>query len=103
MLEPVSHTSVVFIFASFLLASIARAKLLNHTIDDQYGDPVGGGVVQYTPADVWNQGATCSSCGATPDKGSTFNQTWHDATADDERPNREMTLTFNGTLLSPYI
>lgn len=69
---------------------------MNHTIDDEYGDSLGGGTIQYTPADGWQQGATCGGCFATPEKVLAFDETWQDSTADSGRGSRELTITFNG-------
>lgn len=86
---------LIFILVSWLLfTQVIRAEPVNRSIDDQYGDPFGGGIVQYRSD--WQQGAECGGCFATPDRAFAFNHTWHDSTADGGRGPRELTLTFNG-------
>lgn len=53
---------------------------MNITIDDEYGDPLTGQQISYSPADAWQQGNDCTACTAKPTPASdAWNGTWHDA------------------------
>lgn len=95
----------LFFMHSLLLAAwlllaakvlLIRAELVNRTIDDEYGDPTGGGSVDYGPN--WEQGNDCVGCAVSPDRSQAFDGTWHDSTANGKRGARNMTITFSGAL-----
>ncbi|EJD06216.1 uncharacterized protein FOMMEDRAFT_18373 [Fomitiporia mediterranea MF3/22] len=69
------------LFSSLALLPRIRGALVNVTIDDQFGDPTTGQVIQYNPPEAWNPGQTCSGCTAKPAPASNaHNGTWTDAT-----------------------
>lgn len=85
--------------ALFLLAfaSDGSAVLVNHTIDDQFGDPVNGIMPVYFPADQWSQGATCVGCTVRPLASKAFDGTWHDTTyVVTDGKIRSITISFKG-------
>lgn len=92
--------SLMIPFVKLLLTQDGTAAVrpgkANFTIDDEYGDPSGGGVIRYNPSEGWGQGANCSGCWAMVDKTFAFDQTWHDSTADSGRGSRNMSITFSG-------
>lgn len=90
--------SLALALSYLTFTSTTRADPVNRTIDDEYGDSTGGGIVQYTPLDEWGQGAGCTSgCSAKPDKTLALNGTWHDATHDSARPtDKTVNITFHG-------
>lgn len=59
---------------------LARATLINVTVDDSYPDPRTGAVWSYVPPEGWNVGQNCSACYAQLDKTRLMNETWHDST-----------------------
>ena len=58
---------------------LVSAALVNTTVDDSQTSD-GAFVIQYTPADLWNDGLNCSGCTAHPNPVDTWDGTWHDAT-----------------------
>jgi hypothetical protein len=82
----------------FTLLGHTLAILFNRTIDDEKGDKAFGIYPVYDPPDKWTQGATCTGCGAQPDKHKAFDGTWHDSTYHVGDPPQSVTLTFNGEL-----
>lgn len=94
-------TPFILLPAWLLLAAdhCVRADPVNRTIDDQYEDPTGGGNVSYGPIpEAWIQGNGCNGCAVTPDEGYAYKRTWHDATANNQRGGRSLTITFPGSL-----
>lgn len=97
----------------FLLLAVAcTAVLVNHTIDDKYGDSSTGIIPTYRPKENWAYGDTCRSCnlypanlghtpagslsGAPVDTAQVFNGTWHDTTQSPGSPPRNITVQFVG-------
>ena len=75
--------ALLFFLASLWLPNV-RARLVNRTIDDRYGDPEKNINVQYSPPSGWADGEDCLKCGinsAIVNTSMVFNGTWHDATA----------------------
>lgn len=64
--------------------TVATARLVNPTIDDEHGDSVTGVKPTYGPTSNWAQGSTCTGCFLTPNKvvnvSRAFDGTWHDST-----------------------
>lgn len=86
-------------FLPFLFLSCAvppaYSKLVNVTVDDQYGDSLSGTIPTYTPASKWATGPQCTACSAQPDPFWTFNYTWHDST--NQVGDRPSVITYNFT------
>ncbi|KAI0326740.1 hypothetical protein GY45DRAFT_1230526, partial [Cubamyces sp. BRFM 1775] len=87
----------------------ALAKLVNRTIDDEYGDIHTGLVPTYEPIPGWAQGAACSTCGiragTSPgmvDMDRVHNGTWHDSTYHNGEPTRNITVKFTGRAVYVY-
>ena len=98
----VRYTPAMLSAVALVLAAVVGhglAVLVNRTIDDQLGDPIGGIMPTYFPPGNWTQGATCSQCYAQPDRSKVFDGTWHDSTyfVESQIP-RTITMTFNGAL-----
>ena len=66
-------------FLSLICTSSVAAALVNVTVDDSQTDN-GSLLIQYTPADLWNNGPTCTACTAHPDSANMSDSTWHDST-----------------------
>lgn len=88
-----------------LSLSLATARLVNRTIDDQNGDSVSGAKPTYAPsidpASNWTQGADCTSCFLLPNKvidvSQAFDGTWHDSTYHPGDPDHTIDAAFTGT------
>ncbi|KAL5490658.1 hypothetical protein ACEPAI_5492 [Sanghuangporus weigelae] len=53
---------------------------VNVTIDDQYGDPSTGQIIQYNPPEAWSIGQDCAKCSAKPRPiSNAYRSTWMDA------------------------
>ena len=79
------------------LASVAPARLVNFTIDDEDGDERTGVKPRFTPDGKWTQGSTCPGCKAQPDASRIFKRTWHDATYHTfDGPDRTISFDFEG-------
>lgn len=87
-MKHLAHYCVLPMFAS-------AAILVNHTIDDVYGDSSTGLFPIYSPSDKWAVGSMCTTCSIFPgnlgfngpglaaaevDVTQAFMQTWHDST-----------------------
>lgn len=86
-----------------LLALLPRIKggKVNVTIDDQYGDPTTGQVIQYNPPEAWQPGQSCDGCTAKPRPvSSAHNGTWMDATFN---PSGTVTNGVPGQLISASV
>ncbi|KAF8978537.1 hypothetical protein BDQ17DRAFT_1092607 [Cyathus striatus] len=59
------------------LISIAGAVLVNVTLDDSTADFTGEYIMYQG---LWNNGASCTACTATPDPGFMYNHSWKDGT-----------------------
>lgn len=89
---------------SFLVTStiISFAKLVNITVDDEFGDSVSKALIQYTPPGAWNYGPTCTHCLVLPSTEQVWNGSWHDVTyypSGEPYPNdvpENATFTFTG-------
>ncbi|KAH9911286.1 uncharacterized protein BXZ73DRAFT_82907 [Epithele typhae] len=88
-----------------------RARGVNRTIDDYYGDSVTGVVpMYYTPPANWTDGNTCANgCHVNRnnvDTSKAFNRTWHDSTwypGHRETGDQSIAITFNGTAVWVYL
>ena len=62
------RTSTLFSFylSLLLLALQLHGRQVNVTVDDQFGDPSTGQVIQYNPPQAWNKGQDCEACTAKP-------------------------------------
>ncbi|EIW63921.1 uncharacterized protein TRAVEDRAFT_78728, partial [Trametes versicolor FP-101664 SS1] len=89
---------------------MAAARLVNRTIDDEYGDSVTGVKPVYGPSSDptgnWIQGLTCVHCTMLPEKvidiSQTFNGTWHDSTYHPGNPDHTINAPFSGTAVYVY-
>ncbi|EIW63887.1 uncharacterized protein TRAVEDRAFT_111481, partial [Trametes versicolor FP-101664 SS1] len=102
----------LFTLCFLLLAVACTAALVNHTIDDKYGDSSTGIIPTYRPKENWAYGDTCRSCNLYPanlghippgslngtavDTAQVFNGTWHDTTQSPGSPPRNITVQFVG-------
>ncbi|KAH9897632.1 hypothetical protein C8Q73DRAFT_605245, partial [Cubamyces lactineus] len=85
-------------------ALTALTKLVNRTIDDEYGDIYTGLMPEYEPVIEWAQGATCTGCGihsttsplGVVDVHRVHNGTWHDSTYHNGEPITNITVKFTG-------
>lgn len=98
----------------FLLLAVpsTAALLVNHTIDDRYGDSSTGTIPTYLPQEDWANGEVCQTCNIYPanlghipadslngtgvDPAQTFNGTWHDTTYFPDLSPRNITVQFAG-------
>ncbi|TFK30720.1 hypothetical protein FA15DRAFT_662752 [Coprinopsis marcescibilis] len=69
---------LAFFFLSFV--SLCHGFLVNSTIDDSFPDQLTGEIVQYSPAEAWNNGRNCDRCSARPSQSLLHRETWHDGT-----------------------
>lgn len=76
--------------------SVVLGKLVNVTVDDQFGDSLSGTIPTYTPASKWATGPQCTACSAQPDPSRAFNGTWHDSTNQLRDPSSVITYNFTG-------
>ena len=61
----------------FSSVSITTGRHVNVTIDDQFGDPTNGQVIQYSPPAAWRSGQNCQQCAAKPTPATkAHNGTW---------------------------
>ncbi|KAI0673888.1 hypothetical protein C8Q78DRAFT_1019675 [Trametes maxima] len=85
---PLRRLKVFLLLAAAHLHVVAKV----HTVDDT--DPS----IQYSPANQWSQGATCSGCAIHPEAQNAFKGTWHDTTYHPDGGGlRSFSFTFNGT------
>ncbi|KAI0326753.1 hypothetical protein GY45DRAFT_1309882, partial [Cubamyces sp. BRFM 1775] len=86
----------------FFPVFLVSAALVNHTIDDKYGDSTTGALPVYQPDDGWAQGDKCGGCNIKPspagsvDVSRVHNGTWHDSTYHPDSPERTINVTFTG-------
>ncbi|KAJ3770181.1 hypothetical protein FB446DRAFT_647406, partial [Lentinula raphanica] len=78
------------------------AEMETRFIDDQLGDSVTGAMPNYSPANSWVQGNTCTGCGFHPNSTQAFNQTWHDTTHHTTDQTRSVQFGFTGTSLDVF-
>ncbi|KAI0318725.1 hypothetical protein OF83DRAFT_913646 [Amylostereum chailletii] len=78
----------------FYSTVMAHCKQVNITIDDTFGDPDTGAVVNYTPPGVWANSFSCPSCDGQPNPTKTTNGTWHSSIFD-------QTLSLDGSSNAP--
>ncbi|KAF9064554.1 hypothetical protein BDP27DRAFT_1230378, partial [Rhodocollybia butyracea] len=91
----------------------AASRLVNQTIDDTYGDPSTGLMVQYTPSSnsqgglYWINNEQCDttlgSCRINPSTNSAFDHTWTQTTYFSDIQNISVGFTFNGTAIYVYL
>ncbi|PIL26786.1 hypothetical protein GSI_11122 [Ganoderma sinense ZZ0214-1] len=88
----------------FFRATSVLSRLVNVTVDDQFGDPTTGLFPDYSPNDgTWHIGSRsedCPSCFINPsvlNLTQVYNQTWHDATSSPSAPPPTITVRFNGS------
>ncbi|KAL5490659.1 hypothetical protein ACEPAI_5493 [Sanghuangporus weigelae] len=77
------RTSTLFRFYLSLLCLVLQihGREVNVTIDDQFGDPTTGQVIQYNPSGAWHPGQSCEPCTAKPRPiSNAHNGTWTDGT-----------------------
>lgn len=87
--------------------SVATARLVNRTIDDENGDSVTGVKPVYLPTvdpdSNWQQGATCTSCHLLPKRDidllQTIDGTWHDSTYTPGDLAHTINTPFSGTAI----
>ena len=90
--------TLVLTLLSLAIPSLVSAVLVNVTVDDSQTSN-GATVIQYTPSDLWNDGASCVACTAHPNPEQTLDGTWHDSTYElgaGEDGLTFATLEFNG-------
>ncbi|KAK0466367.1 uncharacterized protein EV420DRAFT_826384 [Desarmillaria tabescens] len=82
------------------LGFLVEAKLVNVTIDDQSAGWI------FSPAEAWNDGASCQGCTAHPEASLAVDGTWHDSTfnkdtGSNDYPNQVLnaSISFNGTAI----
>ena len=83
----VSH--ILLLFVSYLalpLLPVARARLVNITVDDTNPDPLTGATFTYSPPGSWAMGGSCAPCLAKLDPSKVYDATWRDATYDPTSP-----------------
>ncbi|KAL5533481.1 hypothetical protein ACEPAF_5257 [Sanghuangporus sanghuang] len=74
---------------------------VNVTIDDQFGDPTTGQVIQYNPSGAWQSGQSCEPCTAKPRPiSNAHNGTWTDGTF---FPQGTGTNGFSGQIISASV
>ncbi|EIW63876.1 uncharacterized protein TRAVEDRAFT_108468, partial [Trametes versicolor FP-101664 SS1] len=101
----------------FLPVLASTATLVNHTVDDQYGDSVSGVLPAYTPRHQWAYGPQCSGCsiypdththtgpsaaGAAVDMTQAFRGSWHDTTDTHTGAPSTVSITFVGQAVYVY-
>ncbi|KAL5528883.1 hypothetical protein ACEPAG_4857 [Sanghuangporus baumii] len=77
------QTSTLLRFYLSLLCLVLQihGREINVTIDDQFGDPTTGQIVQYNPSGAWQPGQSCEACTAKPQPiNNAYNGTWTDGT-----------------------
>ncbi|TBU21087.1 hypothetical protein BD311DRAFT_707228, partial [Dichomitus squalens] len=94
-----------YLFYFLLSPMLTASSLVNRTIDDQYGDIEEGIFPQYSPPELWAQGATCDHCSITPgilNVSQVFNGTWHDTTYECGQADRVVNVAFTGVAVYVY-
>lgn len=103
----------------FLPVLASTAIVVNHTIDDTFGDSATGLYPTYLPAGRWATGSTCRTCniypgnlgfeqhgsgtaGAAVNITQAHNGTWRDSTYHPNQPNSTITVTFVGQAVYVY-
>lgn len=93
---PLSGTAFLTLLFLCSLFTPCYTSVRNVTIDDQWGDEETGLQVMYQPANMWEQGANCTTCLLAPDDSMAYGNTWHDGTWLGQAPNMfSFTLLFN--------
>ncbi|KAF8980266.1 hypothetical protein BDQ17DRAFT_1263914 [Cyathus striatus] len=90
------------LFYLFSVLSIARAVLVNVTVDDASPDPLTGKTIAYLPTASWQQGDSCTTCNAGADGRLMNGGTWHDGTVSiflSPSGPLNATFVFNGTAI----
>ena len=88
---PCSFFRVATIFGALHLA---KALVVNRTIDDHYGDSVTGRLPVYSGE--WDYGPTCPECSVQPSLQDVFMSSWHETTSSSQYAHDTVTLLFNG-------
>ncbi|KAL5512007.1 hypothetical protein ACEPAH_5226 [Sanghuangporus vaninii] len=78
--RPWQTSTLVRLYLSLLCIVLQiHGREVNVTIDDQFGDPTTGQVIQYNPSGVWQPGQSCEPCTAKPRPiSNAYNGTWTD-------------------------
>ena len=87
--------AVLRLFTHHLLVSTTRARLVNKTIDDTYGDPITGRAPVYLPNGCWNS-QNCFGCVINPNASLPFDGTWSAATYHSGQNDLDITFSFTG-------
>lgn len=100
------YINTLLLFLIVLVIRPGAGSLVNHTIDDQYGDSQTGAQPAYTPSTSFTQGSSCSGCGAKLNSSEAFDETWHDGTIDSIHSNTSaelrISMQFTGVALYTF-
>lgn len=106
MLSSLLYLSFFFFLSLFQIPVHARSQ--NISIDDQYGDPVNGQKITYTPNNSWFVGQSCDDdCVANPSPSqSAFMATWMEGISNSSSSDSDQTVSalvpFSGTAVYVY-
>ncbi|KAM5536345.1 hypothetical protein V8D89_009997 [Ganoderma adspersum] len=95
-----------------LLIVPVSTTLVNMTIDDTDGDPIGDPILTFSPSGQWYPGQTCPTCSvhsgntsSTIDVSQVFDGTWHESTfvpGVPGDPNNIVNVTYTGSAVYVY-